>query len=452
MTSATSDSLRVLLHFLQAKLLRFRSRALLRAWQGMQLRRFLRRSLPGLPYYAQMRGRGMAALPIIDKQVMLTHFEQFNTAGIPLADATACALRAEATRDFRPELEGISVGLSSGTMGPRSAFMVSRRERLKWAGIMLARVLTPAMIRQLLMGRQPLKVAFFMRANSNLYDTLASRRIDFRFYDLLQGVEPHLAQLQEQAPDILVAPSKALGWIAGAQLDGRLKLAPVRVIAVAEVLEPEDRHLAEQAFSQSVHQLYQCTEGFLAYTCSHGVLHMNEEYLCVEQDWLDEQKTRFMPVITDFTRRTQHFIRYRLNDVLRVRQQPCPCGNAALALEAIEGRSDDILWLVATDSQTLCPLFPDAIRHAVAILPEAVPDYRIEQRGRLLHIATQGDDRLAYECIATALGQVAKRHGMRRPECVQSAFVSSAPYTKRRRIVCVSRADVSKPDCVADHV
>jgi len=301
MKHAPTDSLLVALHFLSARLLRFRSRLLLQAWQRFWLGRFLRRSLPRLTYYAHTAGQGLASLPVIDKQVMLTHFEQFNSAGIRLGDAMARALEAECSRDFRPELGDITVGLSSGTQGPRSAFMVSRQERLKWAGIMLARVLTPAMLMQMVLGRRPLKVALLMRANSNLYTTLASRRIDFRFYDLLDGVAPHLASLQAHAPDILVAPSRVLGWLAQAQLAEQLTLAPTKLIAVAEVLEPDDRQRVEQAFGRPVDQLYQCTEGFLAYTCTHGVLHMNEEYVHIEPEWLDEERTRFTPVITDFT-------------------------------------------------------------------------------------------------------------------------------------------------------
>jgi len=452
MNNSRIDSLLVALYFLSARLLRFRSRPLLQAWQRFRIRRFLRRNLPRLPYYGQVATQDTESLPIIDKQVMLAYFEQFNSAGIRLEDATTRALEAESSRNFRPELNGVTVGLSSGTQGPRGAFMVSHRERLKWAGIMLARVLTPAMLMQLLLGRRPLKVAFFMRANSNLYTTLASRRIDFRFYDLLDGMEQHLASLQSHAPDILVAPSRALGWIAGVQLEGRLNLAPAKLIAVAEVLEPDDRRRAEQAFGRSVHQLYQCTEGFLAYTCSHGVLHMNEEYVYIEQEWLDEQRTRFTPVITDFTRSTQHFIRYRLNDVLRVRKEPCPCGNAALALDAVEGRSDDILWLPALNGNQLRPLFPDAVRHAVSIVPAALPDYRIEQHGDLFHIASDGDDQRAYGLIAVALGQAAQRHGMQAPICVQTMFTPPAQHAKRRRIVCIKRAEPDhQPDCLIDH-
>jgi putative adenylate-forming enzyme len=184
------DVIRLLGNFALARWApRFTTRAAFESWQARRLARFLRRQLPRSAYYRRYAGSPLAALPIVDKGVMLAHFADLNVAGVSLAEASAAALGAESTRDFSGRLRGITVGLSSGTQGPRGVFMTSDRERAKWAGIMLARTLTPAMLGQLVRGRQPLGIAFFLRANSNLYTTLASRRIDFRFYDLYAGVD-----------------------------------------------------------------------------------------------------------------------------------------------------------------------------------------------------------------------------------------------------------------------
>ncbi len=61
-----------------------------------------------------------------------------------------------------------------------------------------------------------LKIAFFLRANSNLYTTLSSRRIEFRYFDLLEEMKGHAAALEEFRPDILVAPATVLAELAGA--------------------------------------------------------------------------------------------------------------------------------------------------------------------------------------------------------------------------------------------
>lgn len=434
-------------YFLKTRLLRFRSREALHAWQQRQLATFLRRRLPQLPYYRAHAGSSLSQLPIVDKKTMLENFDALNNVGVTLEEATCAALASETSRDFTPSLRGITVGLSSGTQGPRGVFMVSRQEQIKWAGIMLARVLTGKMIRQILFGRRPLKVAFFMRANSNLYSTLASRRIDFRFYDLFNGLDQHVPALQEHAPDILVAPSRILGKIAALALENKLQLNPLKVIAVAEVLEPDDLQRVKQAFGSVTHQLYQCTEGFLAYTCEHGVLHLNEEFIHVEPEWLDAGRTRFVPVITDFTRSTQHIIRYRLNDILRIRAQPCACGNAAMALAAIEGRCDDMLWLPDARCMELQALYPDTIRHAISIAPDALPDYRIEQREHAFHIAVADNAMTSFEGIAQALRLAARRQGLIEPVCHFASFVETAAHFKRRRIICAIRpSDMTSPE------
>lgn len=433
----------VMFHFLRTRALRFRTRDALLAWQRGQIDLFLRKRLRHAPYYQAYAGQPLSQLPIMDKPTMLANFSAVNSVGLGLKEATATALAGEATRDFRPQVGDVTVGLSSGTQGPRGVFLVSRREQLKWAGIMLARVLDGKLLRQLLPGRPPLKVAFFMRANSNLYGTLASRRIDFRFYDLLGGIAQHLAALQEQTPDILVAPSRILGRIAALALDGQLRLAPRKVIAVAEVLEPDDRRRIEQAFGGPVHQLYQCTEGFLGYTCEHGTLHLNEEFVHIEREWLDAERTRFVPIVTDFTRSTQYFVRYRLNDVLRVRAEACPCGHAAMALETVEGRCDDILWLPARHDGGLAALYPDTIRHAISIAPQTLPDYRVEQHGALLHIAVADGLAASFDGVAQALRQAAVRQGLRAPECRPAPFVEAATDMKRRRILCAVRPAAS---------
>lgn len=435
-----ADTLRLAGHLLRTRwLLRFRDRAAFDAWQARQVRRFLGTHLPRSPFYRPYAGRPLAALPIVDKAAMLAHFDGMNTAGIGLEEATRVGLAAETSRDFAPELHGMTVGLSSGTQGARGVFLVAPQERARWAGIMMARVLPDGLMRRLLAGVRPVKVAFFLRANSNLYGTLKSRRVDFRFHDLLHGVDCHLPALVDQQPDLLVAPARILGRLAEHALAGRLPIRPQRAIAVAEVLEADDRRRIEQAFGGPVHQLYQCTEGFLGYTCREGVLHLNEEFVHVEPEWLDEDKTRFVPIVTDFSRTTQLVVRYRLGDVLRVRPEPCTCGAPGRAIAAIEGRCDDVLWLPKEGDTGPAALYPDMVRQAVMAMPAALPDYRIEQHGMTWRIAVAGDAAASCDALAAALGRLAARHGLTPPAFQRMPFQDTDAHVKRRRIRCVAR-------------
>lgn len=97
-----------------------------------------------------------------------------------------------------------------------------------------------------------------------------------------------------------------------------------KIISVAEVLEDIDREFISTIFQQTVHQIYQCTEGFLATTCKHGTLHINEDLVHIEKEYLDQERGIFVPIITDFMRKTQPIIRYRLNDILIEKKQHAP--------------------------------------------------------------------------------------------------------------------------------
>src|SRR5699024_2207014 len=104
-------------------------------------------------------------------------------------------------------------------------------------------------------------------------------------------------------------------------------------------------------------------EGFLGCTCQHGTLHLNEDIVHIEKEWLDDN--RFIPIITDFTRQTQPIVRYRLDDILIQRKDPCPCGSHFTAIKYIEGRCDDVLILPGKNGQPVT-LFADLCSRVIA--------------------------------------------------------------------------------------
>lgn len=411
-------------------------RASLAAWQQTRIEAFLRVVLPRAPFYQDVPPR-LEALPIVDKATVLADFAAFNTVGVTLDAALDVATRAERSRDFAPTLPGdISVGLSSGTSGTRGVFLVRPEERTRWAGTLLSRLLTTrSLLRVLDLGGPPLRVAFFLRANSNLYTTVASRRIDFAFHDLLVPFEQHLSRLAGQQPEVLVAPPTVLRALAEAAAAGGLRIAPAQVVSVAEVLEADDVTAIERAWRAPVQQVYQATEGFLGISCPEGRLHLNEDLVHVEPDWIDDGEavpSRFHPIVTDFSRTTQLIVRYRLDDVLRVGEASCACGRPSRVIAAIEGRADDVLTLRAADGR-LVRVFPDVVRRALALV-DGLGDYRLEQHGDEWRVRTRSADpgvasRLAHECETLASPLAA------RPPVVRLLpWMDDAPGAKRRRI------------------
>jgi len=379
----------------------FSERGALESHQTRLLKKLLRHLKKNSPYYANLLEgatvKDWEKLPVISKPEFMEHFQEINTLGISAQAAFREALAAEESRNFTPTLKGATVGLSSGTSGHRGLFMATDFERFKYAGILLAKGLPGSLFSRW-------KIAFFLRANSNLYTSVQSRRIQFEYFDLLQEESLHLQRLSALTPDVLIAPPSVLVRLAQKISSGELRLQkiPKKIISVAEVLEPLDQKKIEAAFGRRVDQIYQATEGFLGITCKHGTLHLNEDLQIIEKKFLNPEKTKFFPIITDLHRATQPVVRYQLNDVLTLKAgPPCPCGSVLTALEHIDGRADDILYLEKKDGRELLAVYPDFFRRAVITTSLPVEDYLIVQEnpGELkVSLKTKAEDKEA--CIA----------------------------------------------------
>ena len=283
--------------------------------------------------------------------------------------------------------------------------------------------------------RAPLSIAFFLRANSNLYRTLASRRLDFAFHDLLAPIDQHVDRLDRHPPDILVAPATVLRRLAEATT-----ARPSQVVSVAEVLEPGDEEFIGAAFGVPVQQIYQATEGWLGTSCAAGRIHLEEERVHVEPEWLDAE--RFVPLVTDFSRTTQLVVRYRLDDVLRIAADPCPCGRPTRSLAAIEGRLDDVLWAVPAHGGAPRPVFPDTLRRAFAMAGAtgSLRDYRVEQHAESweIHLGST-DDPAAETAVRRELAETFRALELSLPHLDSRPFREQELDQKRRRVRCVRR-------------
>ena len=395
------------------------SRAELEAWQERQVQAHLRRLLPRSAYTRQrLAGRPLAdwaQLPPMDKPEMLANFEALNTVGVTKEAAFALALEAERTRDFTATLGDITVGLSSGTSGTRGLFLASAAERDQWAGAALAKVLPGG-----LFERQ--RVAFFLRANSQIYRTVGSRWLRFEYFDLLRPLAEHLQRLNALQPTVLIGPPSLLRLLAEAAAwagaGGRGRIAPRKVVSVAEVLDPLDAAYIEARFEQRVHQVYQCAEGFLGSTCRLGTLHLHEDLVVIQREWLDRAQRKFVPIVTDFHRASQPILRYRLDDILTERSQPCACGSLLTALETIEGRCDDLFYLPGLAGGWV-PVFPDFVRRALLSASPELTGYVARQLAPdqvEVALAAPAASRRAVEAAAArALAELWQRAGVSPP-------------------------------------
>lgn len=366
---------RILGHFWAARRRRHLRGEELRQFQEQRARRVISFAVLRSRYYADhFRGLDLGRwreFPTTDKLRMMEYFDTYNTVGITRSEAEATALRAEQERDFRPLLQGHTVGLSSGTSGCRGLFLVSPAERAVWAGTVLERLMPPG-------ARPGMRIAFFLRSNSTLYQSLASRWIDFRYLDLMLPLTEAVEILNQAPPNVLAGPPSLLVRLAEEQQLGRLRIAPKSVLSFAEVLDPEDRARVESGFQIRLGEVYQCTEGLLALSCSHGSLHVQEDLVALQTEATPDHPKTGVPVITDLWRLAQPMIRHRLNDLLSFSPKQCACGSEFRVIERIQGRCDDVTAFPRRAGGWRL-VYPDTVRRMVLLAGEGVLDFQAVQ-------------------------------------------------------------------------
>lgn len=410
----------------------FSSREAIQAWQAHGMARLRQKIMPLSPFYARYAESRMADWPIMTKALLMEHFSEINTCGIDRDAAMALALKSEETRNFEPMMGEIAVGLSTGTSGQRGLFLTSRHERALWAAVICGRFWPfPLLQRQ--------RVGFFMRADNALYRRVANPLLKFHFFDLLNPFSDNMVGLQKLQPSILVAPATMLAQIARAQQRNQIGIAPKRLISVAEVLSPEDSACIETVFGRQPDQVYQATEGLLAYSCRAGNLHLNERFVKFDRDVLDSETGAFCPIVTDFTRSSLPILRYRLDDVLFPDPEPCPCGGASQRIARIEGRADDILWWQGHDGKQRL-IASDLLRQMVATLPVPVRDYRVIAEEELLTVWLDTSlPEIAFPALRSKFETLAQQHSCILPELKIRRGLPVETGAKRRRVTVIRR-------------
>jgi len=268
--------------------------------------------------------------PIETAREFEANFAARNALGVTLAEA-----REEASRELAgaaPRYPGYSFGFSSGTLGAPGVFLTSEKERDRWIGAVLGKFLPLRML-------GGASIALILKHNNRLYtDVRKTRRLRLHYFNAAAPVDDWAAALRDAAPDILIGPPSVLE-----QLALRQRIRPSLLIAGAEPLFPQDAALLHDAFGVAPRVIYQAKEGFLAAGCAHGRVHLNEDLIHFER--IDIGRGRFVPVITDFTRNSQIYRRFRLDDVLIGAEFSCACGSPLAGVDAIEGRANDVLLI-----------------------------------------------------------------------------------------------------------
>jgi len=358
-------------------------------WSEQELREYQRREAAALrlfasagsPFYQRFH-KGLdraplAELPVLTKAALMDNFDDISTdPAVRLAEVQAFLDAPDASQRFRGRYW---VSATSGSSGRKSiipsnahewaTIIASYGRANEWAGIRSgpAHRITMAVVSSTTAWHQSSRVAATVRS-----PFIASERLDAG--SPLPGI---VARLNELQPDVLVAYASMIRALADEQLAGRLRIAPRAVNSSSEVLTGEARAMATRAWHVPPFNVYAATEtGGIAAECGHHRgMHLFEDLVIPE---VVDDAYRPVPVgqpgtrllVTVLFSHTVPLIRYEMTDRVRLGTRPCPCGRPFHLVEAIEGRTDDVLVLPASHGGTV-PVHPVVFHQVLDLLDAA---------------------------------------------------------------------------------
>lgn len=293
-------------------------------------------TLAASPLLAPFAGRPLEDYPIVEPSFLRQNFTLWNTLGLTHGEALRAAEVAEKGGSGAIRL-GVVAGFSTGTTGRRGLFIATARERGLYLGQTLAKLMP---VRALASG---CRIALFLRANSELYSSVsATGRVRFAYFPLTLTVREKSEALHAFAPDTLIAPAHVLAeTVRHNQADERPFPTLRRIFEGAEPMGDGERDWIHGALGVRPRSVYQATEGFLAATCRHGSLHLNDDSLIIELEPISGTAA-FRPIVTDLKRWSQPMVRVRLDDIIEPLKGRCECGFGGRMIRPLAGRISDI--------------------------------------------------------------------------------------------------------------
>lgn len=339
--------------------LQFRTREGLEAHQRQQMLRLVGQVLPKSPYYKLLLSKPFEEWPAMNARLLGEYFDIINTCGLRKADLLARMDEGDAAAS-----DGGQRALLS--RGGGNLLLMGDEERLLRLGTLLA-----------MLGELPQNIAYFFHSNYLLAGDIRDERLRIEGYDLAHSYAELCEQLLRQRPDVIIAPCTVLLRLYEDIHAGNLALALPRVYNTGEVLTRRDR-LKLQTLFPYVGNIYLTAEALVAMTCAHGRLHLNEKNLLIQFEHLEGN--RYLPLITDLHGSSVPLVQYRLNDIVVLDQQPCPCGCVQQVARHVEGSLEDILLLPGSERQRV-RIYPNMCHDVLMRHLPKNSDYQLLQLG-----------------------------------------------------------------------
>lgn len=390
------------------------SREDLVAFQRERVRALITHTVAHSPYYREALGtdaadRPLTELPTLPKATMMAEFDRVVTdPRLRLADLQEHLGSANPLQSF---LGAFRVATTTGTTGRRSIVAFTLNEAAAWR----AASARPMMRMGVGFGRgfaalgSPSPVHLTRQV-------LVPPGVPASPFSEATPVPELVAALNAQQPEVLVGAAGIWRVLADEQLEGRLRIAPRAAFFSSEPLRADLRRLVRDAWGIEPVSGYAATEAPTIATSSpeHSEMETAEDVVVIEI--VDEDDRPVPPgqpgakvVLTNLINYAQPLIRYELTDSVVESPLPNPAGRPWRCLLSVDGRTEDILYLLGRGGSTVA-VHPSILDSAIAPMAE-VGEYAFVYDAKGLHAqvvlapgaATDISERLGQALVA-ALG------------------------------------------------
>ncbi len=288
-------------------------------------------------------------LPIVDKNLIMDNFDEVVCDKAIKKEALSAFINDPARYNQR-FMDKYTVIHTSGSSGKMGIFVYDDKD-LNAINVLFVKYIFN--VRPLL-KMLPQRVAFLGAVNGHYAAyTAVSRYRDYFIKFLPVSVETTLdhviRELNNFQPTILVAYSSMLYHIAGAQFEGKLHISPQAINTGGELLTPQQRTAAQEAFGVMPRSIYGASESIIigAETAYNDGMYLFNDWNIMEtlndQDEPVPTKNYGHAILTNLYNYVLPLIRYRMDDVLRMDRNPVNKKLPFEVIDGIEGRTEDFL-------------------------------------------------------------------------------------------------------------
>ena len=349
-------------------------------------------------------------LPIIDKKIVMEHFDQL-VCDRNLKKADLERFLSDPEMIDKKYMDRYEVTHTSGSSGRIGIFVHGPKDWTMLKALSFTRISQARILRF-----RKTRYAFIGVIDGHYAGISISRSgpksvVNFLPLDINWPMTKISTELNSFQPDVLSGYSSGVYQLALEQQKGRLQIKPEKIICSADPLTEQMAEVIHQAFGIKPSNCYAATEaiGMAAECDNHHGLHLFNDWHIFEV--INPYGNPVEPgepgtlVVTNLLNYTQPLIRYRMDDSVVLAENGCSCGWSFPRLKTIEGRNEEYLRFEWPDGhfQLLHPIV--FVEFFVAGL-EKLQIVQVARNQLKLNVILAGDEQAILARIRAKMDQV----------------------------------------------